>query len=947
MKIYNLILHFTLLISLVFGLGCTPSEGDGADSIPNISTREGSGGSTSQRIPGFGFLSSALKYNDGNGIKIASGASIKFPNNPEYNSTANSKGKFSLNLLPGTYDIIAESEVNGTTFSRKFSNILVGLNGETQLLNPILLPTGQIKGKVKIINDQTTSLAGFLVSIPGTSYLATTNENGEFVISNVPPGSYNKITVSRDGLNDGTFENVTVNSSETFEVGTTFMSISSGPEGEISNISNGSLFNRELFLNGNTSQFNLQFNTNQKAKLVLISFDDSLFRNKSWQPIENINISAPNGVTGELWYKFSDLNGLESPPKSIKYTIASGNLSLSACLEYCLETIKSDLRSNLDLHVRVLKQSSSISVFTPLSRYRISTRSDFLGATWESINDNGASTQILEINNIDLTGEITVYFEIEDILGNKISDSRSANFGTKSELKQFIPGLEAAVSTFINFKLKTSGSPYEFGNSTRRGTSIFRSNPYNISYFKGATLEENFTLNETTVPDGGFNPREIIALGSNNLEIKGHINTNSLNLLNSNATLDRCISKIASDNSTINLNNVCHISSLDLFNGSTLSIGTTSTFSSVSFFLGQGFNYINTLKSSTDSQITSNIPLFYGSFDSNAIINQPQKARLVISQDAGTSFQTYGQAEGLDAHFIFDVESDNSGNHWVGTDNGLYKVNTSTLTITSIPKSAFNFTSTLPLKINSVQVTDQNEIVLSMYGAGYISNDGGANFTRVGFASGLYNFFKTKAPFSFAKFIGYAKDGFLVSQEFENSTSLRYWNYRNSSGNFSTHSSAPGSDSFNFFDPVIGANPDTNRVFRGPTYSDNYSSDWYNLSGTRGVNTSALEATRTSTGEYFYITNTAVYKSSDSGLSFSNITPNYSGIVYFGIVRDSSDIIYIASSRGLIKSTDLGSTFSLITENEGLPSNIINEIHVDDSDTIIMGISGSAFSRAL
>ena len=58
--------------------------------------------------------------------------------------------------------------------------------------------TGAISGAVVVESEEMqelVELGGMIVYIPGTSYVAMTGENGEYIIADLPPGTYTVKTV--------------------------------------------------------------------------------------------------------------------------------------------------------------------------------------------------------------------------------------------------------------------------------------------------------------------------------------------------------------------------------------------------------------------------------------------------------------------------------------------------------------------------------------------------------------------------------------------------------------------------------------------------------------------------------------------------------------------------------------------------------------------------------
>jgi hypothetical protein len=100
-----------------------------------------------------------------------------------YTTSTDSTGKFVLNLPAGFYNIEAQS---GVTNKAMVQTVVTASSSVD--LDFVLTATGSISGDIS--EEENDGVQGRLVYIPGTSYNALTNREGEFVISNVPVGTY-------------------------------------------------------------------------------------------------------------------------------------------------------------------------------------------------------------------------------------------------------------------------------------------------------------------------------------------------------------------------------------------------------------------------------------------------------------------------------------------------------------------------------------------------------------------------------------------------------------------------------------------------------------------------------------------------------------------------------------------------------------------------------------
>lgn len=100
-------------------------------------------------------------------------------------------GSYSIsNVPPGKYTVYSVSSIGLSAF---MENVEVEA-GKTVIVNLTLVPTGSIKGILLPFHEDTlagpVNLSGLLIYIPGTSYSAASDSAGDFIISNIPVGSY-------------------------------------------------------------------------------------------------------------------------------------------------------------------------------------------------------------------------------------------------------------------------------------------------------------------------------------------------------------------------------------------------------------------------------------------------------------------------------------------------------------------------------------------------------------------------------------------------------------------------------------------------------------------------------------------------------------------------------------------------------------------------------------
>ena len=149
-------------------------------------------------------------------------------------SRASSDGTFSISGLRETesYDILFStvkpetsneksigkdvSETSTSSYGGWLSNVTAAINEGNDVGSVSIKPLGTIKGNVKL--DGETEHYDILVYIPGTSFSAFTDGNGDFSLYNVPEATYTlRATSLKSGFDSAMSESVTVRGSKTNE----------------------------------------------------------------------------------------------------------------------------------------------------------------------------------------------------------------------------------------------------------------------------------------------------------------------------------------------------------------------------------------------------------------------------------------------------------------------------------------------------------------------------------------------------------------------------------------------------------------------------------------------------------------------------------------------------------------------------------------------------------
>ncbi|AWB68211.1 hypothetical protein C2869_18125 [Saccharobesus litoralis] len=124
-----------------------------------------------------------------------------------FTTTTDSSGQFALDLPEGTYNIEAQG---GSTLKAMAKAVVAA--SSTTTLDFVLTATGSVFGNT---GDEKP---GYFVFIPGTSYMAVPDEDGNYEITNVPIGNYQLMVEYDDGSTSQT--SITVDTGRN-EVGST------------------------------------------------------------------------------------------------------------------------------------------------------------------------------------------------------------------------------------------------------------------------------------------------------------------------------------------------------------------------------------------------------------------------------------------------------------------------------------------------------------------------------------------------------------------------------------------------------------------------------------------------------------------------------------------------------------------------------------------------------
>lgn len=469
------------IFSVLFLSGCEDKQGNDSDNTPLAAQTEeplqtetieetsstesetdspavAQGGETSasKTLEGFGALTGSLRIEAGGEFLPAANAKLEFESHPEYDLVVKEDGSFRMNnVVPGALTIYATFDsglglAEGASIKAlQIKDIIIGAGSETIVPEEasILSDPGSISGTISLINNpENVELLGIEIYIPGTSYLAKADATGNFTISNVPAGTYDNIRFEKPGLTSSDILDIQVKSGENLNIGSVFMSLSTGPSGKIVSIENSTGRtiggNPVAVVQGTAFRVNLLYDS--RATLMK-SAHESAFINVDWIPVaSNYDFTAVSNATAfahfkedgvkNIFVKFSDSNGLESSVYNLQFITDNQAPTLDAVT--ILNGWAQSSTQDIFLDIEGSDAGSGIKDIM------ISNVASFSGATWQGYSSSRISSWNLE----NLSGANTVYVKVRDYEGresNVVSDGinvaehtliHNASYNTKMTL---------------------------------------------------------------------------------------------------------------------------------------------------------------------------------------------------------------------------------------------------------------------------------------------------------------------------------------------------------------------------------------------------------------------------------------------------------------------------------------------------------------------------------
>ncbi|MBF0104807.1 MAG: hypothetical protein HQM16_05725 [Deltaproteobacteria bacterium] len=342
-------------------------------------------------------------------LSQVSGIEVYLEDSADIYAVTDSEGVFTMSNVPaGSNCIYAFAEdQSGETYAFRSCNIEVVDGSTTDVGAATLTITGSISGNVRL-NEQTNH-SGIDVYIPGTSFMAKTDENGSFIIYDLPAGTYETLAAETDGYLSDSIDNVIVSSGANTVVNNMILWASTGVDGFLT-INNGATVS-----NSRTVTLNLYYS--QDATLMKISEDEN-FKNVSWEaatPSKTYVFDSEGTKT--MHVKFADGNGLETSPLTATVTIdlfgaSEGSFTLAP------DTLVPSTSTMGDVAL-------SLNIPDNASYFMADVDSNFSNASgWMDLPAEGVYTYSLP-NNYNSCGLKTIYVKYKDSDGY-VSETYSA-----------------------------------------------------------------------------------------------------------------------------------------------------------------------------------------------------------------------------------------------------------------------------------------------------------------------------------------------------------------------------------------------------------------------------------------------------------------------------------------------------------------------------------------
>lgn len=152
-----------------------------------------------------GSITGTAKFSSGSdnsGINVVVSKSDGLTSSEEtyYTAATDSHGLFLIkDVQPGNYTVYASSTKSVEKAVSRTVSVQVGQT--TTIGDLVLTPTGEIRGNIAI-DSSNSGNAGLMVFLEGTSFVAVTDDKGDFCIQGVPAGTKHKMFVQKGAFMD-------------------------------------------------------------------------------------------------------------------------------------------------------------------------------------------------------------------------------------------------------------------------------------------------------------------------------------------------------------------------------------------------------------------------------------------------------------------------------------------------------------------------------------------------------------------------------------------------------------------------------------------------------------------------------------------------------------------------------------------------------------------------
>ena len=412
-------MNIHLLIVMTFMLFACSKDDSGSSS---------SGGGSSQSASEAGTLilgqvTGKIEPKAGAPAETASGALVTSPSRPDISGETDADGNFEItNVGPGTVSLLVTSSTAtgalnlsgdpGAKYGLKLDDIVISSGNNTDIGTNTLKETGSLSGQILFFeNPNNLDLTGIEVFIPGTSYIAKTDNEGKFTLTGIPEGTYD-LRAQRDGFSVLDIVSIEILEAKTTEMDVKYLSLSTGPEGGIAiKADHTATKDGQTIKIAKSRLVNIQLSFDSDSALMKIS-DEPSFLNAKWVAVNKAATwEFSSDGPKSLYVQYSDLNGLESSPFSEEFYVDTQVPTLtSATLVNGWDQVGS-----LNVFLDLVSSDSGTGIESIIFS---NSSADFnSGEAWQSYTGSRMNWALASGADSDRT----VYVKVRDFAGNESS----------------------------------------------------------------------------------------------------------------------------------------------------------------------------------------------------------------------------------------------------------------------------------------------------------------------------------------------------------------------------------------------------------------------------------------------------------------------------------------------------------------------------------------------